>query len=202
MATPNPLPPRPKPVVLHDRAMDNLRFIRETMERSAVFTAVPGWGTVGVGAIGLAAAAYASRQASPDAWLAVWLAAAALAGSTAAMSMGRKIGGSPQPSARPLRNFTMGLVPPAAAGALLTVALWSAGQYDLIAPVWLLTYGAGITTGGAFSVRAVPIMGLTFMALGAVAVVAPASWRDILLALGFGLMHIVFGLVIARKYGG
>ena len=202
MAAPSPLPPRPKPVVLHDRAMDNLRFIRETMERSAVFTAVPGWGAVAVGCIGLAAAAYASRQPTEEAWLGVWLAAAALATVMTAVSMARKINSAPQPSAKPLRNFALGLVPPATAGALLTVALWRGGAYHFMAPLWLLSYGAGITTGGAFSVRAVPIMGLTFMALGSVAVFAPPAWRDALLAAGFGLTHVVFGLVIARKHGG
>jgi hypothetical protein len=202
MASPQPLHPRPQPVVLHDRAMDNLRFIRETMERSAVFTAVPGWGSVGVGAIGAVAAILSSQQPSKDGWLAAWLAAAALAGATAGASMGWKINRSPQPSSRPLRNFALGLVPPAAVGALLTVALWRAGAYELIAPVWLLTYGAGITTGGAFSVRAVPIMGLTFMALGSLALFAEPRWHDALLGAGFGATHIVFGLVIARKYGG
>lgn len=202
MASPHPIPPRPQPVVLHDKAMDNLRFIRETMERSAVFTAVPGWGTVGVGAIGLAAAALATRQTSPEAWLAVWLAAAALAGATTGVSMGRKISRSPQPSVRPLRNFTLGLLPPAAAGALLTVALWRAGAFALIPAVWLLTYGAGIMTGGAFSVKPVPVMGLTFMTLGAAALFVPAGWGDWLLGAGFGAAHVVFGLVIARKYGG
>ncbi|MEZ5393444.1 MAG: hypothetical protein R2724_11355 [Bryobacterales bacterium] len=196
------MPPRPEPVVLHDKAMDNLRFIRETMERSAVFTAVPGWGAVGVGGIGLTAAAFGSRQATPEAWLAVWLAAAALAATAAGVSMGRKIGRSPQPSSRPLRNFTLGLLPPAAAGALLTVALWQAGAFELIPAVWLLTYGAGIMTGGAFSVKAVPVMGLTFMALGAAALFVPPGWADWLLGAGFGATHVVFGLVIARKYGG
>ena len=188
--------------MLHDRAMENLRFIRETMERSAVFTAVPGWGAAGVGAVGIVAAALAARQPSPEGWLAIWLAAAALAAVVTSVSMGRKIARSPQPSSRPLRNFALGLVPPAAVGALLTVASWRAGALDVIPAVWLLTYGAGIITGGAFSVRAVPIMGLTFMVLGSIALFAPATAHDVLLGAGFGLTHVVFGLVIARKYGG
>ncbi len=188
--------------MLHDRAMDNLQFIRETMERSAVFTAVPGWGAVGVGCVGGAAAAFGARQATQEGWLAVWLAAAALAAVAAGLSMSRKLARSPQPSARALRNFALGLVPPAAVGALLTVALWRGGAIELIPAVWLLTYGAGIVTGGAFSVKAVPIMGLTFMVLGALALFAPPSAHHLLLGAGFGLAHVVFGLVIARKYGG
>jgi len=167
-----------------------------------VFTAVPGWGAAGVGGVGLAAATLGSRQNNAEGWLAVWLSAAALAAVATGVSMGRKLRRSPQHSARPLRNVALGILPPAAVGALLTIALWRQGAMDLIAPVWLLTYGAGITTGGAFSVKAVPIMGLTFMALGTVALWAPRAWHDLLLGAGFGLAHIVFGLVIARKYGG
>lgn len=182
--------------------MENLRFIRETMERSAVFTAVPGWGAVGVGCVGLAAAALASRQETPEGWLAVWLAAAALAVVGTGASMARKLKSCPQRSARPLRNVALGLIPPAAAGALLTVALWRDGALHLVPPVWLLSYGAGIMTGGAFSVKAVPIMGLTFMCLGTAALFAPLGWGDVMLGAGFGAAHVIFGIVIARKHGG
>ena len=67
---------------------------------------------------------------------------------------------------------------------------------------WLLCYGAAITSGGAFSVRPVPFMGAAFIALGALAFAAPADWGHFFMAAGFGALHIIFGLVIARNYGG
>ena len=127
-----------QPHPLHDRAMDNLRFIRETMERAGAFTAVPGWGQVAVGGTALAAAVLAARQPSVELWLATWL----------------------------------------------------------------LSYGAGVATAGAFSVRIVPVMGLCFMLVGVVALFGHPAWGNWCMAAGFGGLHIVFGAVIARRYGG
>jgi hypothetical protein len=85
---------------------------------------------------------------------------------------------------------------------VLTFVLYQRGLSQLLPAVWLLLYGAGITSGGAFSVRVVPVMGMAFLALGSVATLAPAGLADLLLALGFGGFHIAFGWVIARRYGG
>jgi hypothetical protein len=71
-----------------------------------------------------------------------------------------------------------------------------------MAPVWILLYGAAVVTGGAFSVRIVPVMGWIFMAIGALAFALPAGFENILMGASFGVVHLVFGLIIARRYGG
>ena len=192
-ATPNPVP---------DPAAD-LRFIRDTMERSASFTAVPGWGQVILGLTALASAWLAARQSNSAAWLKVWLAEALLAALIAVISTRWKANRRGLPLfTGPGRRVALGLFPPLIAGALITFLLDRAGLDSALAPAWLLLYGAGIITGGAYSVSIVPVMGLCFMATGALAVVAPAAWANYFLAAGFGGLHIIFGFLIARRHGG
>jgi len=191
--------PRP----LRDRAIDNLRFIRETMERAAAFTAVPGWGQVGVGATALAAAALAARQPTVELWLVTWLAEAVVALALGGWALARKAHAANDPIlSGPARRFGLSFVPPLAAGGLLTVALYRAGVVQALPATWLMMYGVGVTTAGAFSVRIVPVMGLCFMLLGVVALFGPPPWGNWFMAAGFGGLHIVFGVIIARRYGG
>lgn len=197
-----PVPDRPR--ALDEYALDNLRFIRHTMESAASFTAVPGWGGVAMGATALAAAVVAAeRVASFRSWLLVWMAEAALALGIGILAMTRKARrvGVPVLS-RPARKFALGLAPPLVAGALLTVVFYRAGLAAYVPGIWLLLYGAGVVTGGASSVPAVPVMGVCFMALGGAAFFAPAAWGNWFLAAGFGALQIVFGITIARRYGG
>jgi hypothetical protein len=203
MATVEPLRRRAQPVPLEDHALDHLRYIRETMERAGSFTAVPGWGGVAMGATALAAAGFASHAASRIAWLTGWLLEGAIAIAIGFLSMYRKAraAGLPLWSA-PLRKFLFSFAPPLIAGAALTVALWRAEAFASIAGVWLALYGAGITAGGAFSVRVVPVMGVCFLGFGVAALFSPVAWGDVWLGAGFGGLHILFGAIIARKYGG
>ena len=204
MAQPDPFRPDPdKTIELDVHARDNLRFIRETMERAASFTAVPGWGGVAMGITALGAAVVASRQASRNAWLLTWmteaLVAVGIAGWTTLLkarhaNLSLLVG--------PGRKFALSFAPPIFAGAMLTVVLYQAGVSSAIPGMWLLLYGTGVATGGAFSIRVVPLMGLCFIVLGTVALFCPASWGNVFLAIGFGAFHIVFGAVIARRYGG
>lgn len=201
MASPHRIPRPAEP--LHARAIDDLSFIRKTMERATAFTAVPGWGGFAMGATALFAALLAARTDSAEQWLACWLLASAAALLIGGWSMALKArrAGTPVMS-HSGRQFVLSFLPPLAVGALLTVVLIREGLYQSLPGTWLLLYGTGIVTGGAFSVRAVPVMGLCFMALGAAALFGPVSWGNPLMAAGFGGLHIVFGLLIARRYGG
>ena len=194
---------RREPIPIDARAADHLRYIRETMERAGEFTAVPGWGGVTIGLTALGAALLAAKQSSGQAWALVWLAEAFVAvaiAAPAAATKARRVNTSL--FSGPGRKFVLSFAPPIVVGALLTLALFHLGIFASLPGVWLLLYGTAIITGGAFSVRAVPIMGLCLMTLGAAALFAPQSWGNLFMAAGFGLVHIAFGVWIALRYGG
>ncbi len=196
-----PPPPEPPPA-LHDRAIDNLRFIRETMERAGSFTAISGWGIVAVGVVALAASWLAALRPDPAWGAIVWLCAAPV---SLAVSLGwtlRKARRSGESLVSgPARRLVLSFAPPMLAGALLTAVLLRDGHTTILPGLWLLVYGAAVVVGGAYSVRVLPAMGACFMGLGAVALVAP-SLGPILLAVGFGGLHIAFGFQVARRHGG
>lgn len=184
-------------------AADDLRFIRQTLATAGSFTAVSGRGQMLVGATALVAAGLSRNLFLGSGWMKVWLAEAALAIAITVWASERKARrlGVPLVSAV-ARKFVLALLPPLVAGAALTVALWFSGHRHMVPGVWLLLYGTAVVTGGSFSVRAVPLMGYCFMVLGAVALALPLGWAWLLLAAGFGGLHIVFGAVIAKRYGG
>lgn len=194
---------RPVLVALEDRAADNLRFIRETMERAGSFTAVPGRGGVAIGFTALVAAVVASHQPTKSRWIFVWLAEAALAMVLALLSVAQKARAARVPLfSGPGRKFALGFAPPIIVGALLTAALYRDGEIRLLPGMWLLLYGTAVVSGGSFSVRVVPMMGVCFIVLGAAAIISPVSWGNGYMMAGFGGLQILFGLIIAKKYGG
>lgn len=184
------------------RALDDLRYIRETMERSSTFTATSGWGQVLMGATAIAAATIAARQSSPSRWLTVWIAEALLAVAIAFIAIFRKARRAGLPvTSGPGRKFALGFLPCVIVAIPLTVALARLGLTSVLPAVWLLLYGAGVITGGAFSIPLLPAMGLSFLLAGTIALFDPAS-GNLLMAAGFGGLHILFGLGIAVKHGG
>lgn len=193
---------KPMPA-LHDRAMDNLRYIRETMERATPFTGISGWGEMAIGATALVASVIAAQQPTFYSWVAIWLAEALISLLIAGWSMDRKARAAQVPLfSGSGRKAVFSLAPPVIAGGLLTIVLVRAGLTDAVPGVWLLLYGTGVITGGMFSVRAVPAMGLCFMVLGAVALFSPPAFANWFMAAGFGGLHLLFGAIIVRRYGG
>ena len=203
MSKVSPIRKLPDPPALHDRAMDNLRFIRETMERASAFTAVPGWGLVVVGMIAMFGAQLTTQVIFQKRWLLSWMGIALVSLGISLFAMNRKAKALESSLlSTPARKFLLSLTPPLFSGALLTIIIWEIKRPDFLPGMWLLLYGTGVVTAGAFSVRIVPVMGLCFMLLGAFTLFCPWAWGNYLMAIGFGVFHIVFGIVIARKYGG
>jgi hypothetical protein len=183
--------------------MENLKFIRRTMEVSGSFTAVPGWGLVAVGVTAIGAAMIANQQGSVEKWLEVWIGEAIIGLAISLWSMYAKATRTGvMLLAAPARRFVFGLAPPLICGAILTPILYRADAGSALTGVWLLLYGTAVVTGGTFSIRIVPVMGACFMALGLAALVTPAAWSLVWMLAGFAGLHIVFGFLIARNYGG
>ncbi len=190
------------PIPIDRRAADNLRFIRDTMERASSFTAVPGWGGVAIGLTALCAGALAVSR-SPHDSVVIWLKEAFLAlvlAFVALRSKSKRLDLSLQSQAA--RRALLSFVPPLVAGAALTAALFRQGDFSVLPGVWLALYGAAVVTGGAFSVRIVPVMGLCFLGAGALSLACPGAWGNWFLIFGFGGLHIAFGAAIARRHGG
>ena len=205
MATVRPL--RPPPVerdpALSDRALDNLRFIRETMERAGTFTAISGWGIVAVGVVAMVAAFVARLRPTVEWRVGTWIVTAAACIALSLWATARKARRSELSMVSgPAQKLALAFAPAMVVGALLTGALLRVGANDLLPGVWLLLYGTAVVAGGAFSVRIIPVMGLSFMVLGAAALFTPPAVGETLMVGGFGLVHVVFGTQIARRHGG
>ncbi len=192
-----------KVVSINQRAIENLKYIRETMERAGSFTAVPGWGGILMGISALLTALVSSRLPTPESWFAAWLGEAALAMSIGGWAMVQKSKAVESPLLYgPGKKFALSLCPAMFAGAVITGVLYQHRLFALMPGLWLLQYGVAVVTGGAFSVRVVPIMGLSFMVLGGAALFCPFEYANWFMAAGFGFLQIGFGIVIARRYGG
>lgn len=192
-----------EPAPIRDHALSNLRYIREAMERASSFTSIPGWGGVAVGITAIAAAVLAHRYGLSREWMLVWLGEAVLAAAIAGVTMVRKAARS-HVSFRgaPARRFFISYFAPIVAGAALTIFLAQHGFHTALPAAWLLLYGASFVSSGAYSIPVVPVMGVCFMLLGITACFVPFAAANVLLGVGFGGLHVIFGWVIATRYGG
>jgi hypothetical protein len=192
-----------EPARIHVHAMENLRFIRETMERAGAFTAVPGWGGVLMGVTAVIASIVSGPPDGTLRWVTIWFAEAAVAIAIAVVTTVHKARRSGVAlTSAPAQRFALAYAPSLVAGMVLTAVFAATGLAARLPGCWLLLYGTALTAGGAFSVRIVPVMGSGFMALGIIAFAVPAEWGHWLMAAGFGGLHVGCGWLIARKYGG
>ncbi len=192
-----------QPPSLHGRAADNLEFIRDAMQRSTEFTAVPGYGGALMGATAVGATIIASMQANSRTWLITWLVEAFLAFFIGLGMMWQKSKlVETSLVSTPARKFALGFAPPLVAGIIITWLLVSNYLFEFLHTAWLTLYGSAVITGGAYSVRAVPVLGWLFVALGAASMFVSTDYANWFMGAGFGGLHIIFGLIIARKYGG
>jgi len=188
---------------LHERALDDLRFIRQTMEQAAAFTAFSGRSLVVIGVTAMLAAVIAPVAPGTGTWLLIWIGEAVLALTIGVAAALQKTHAAGEPLwSGPAMKFSFSVAPSLAVGALLTAAVAGTAMAKLLPGVWLLLYGGGLVSGGMFSLRVVPVVGAGFMVIGAVALFAPVESGNLLLAAGFGALHVVLGVVVARKYGG
>ncbi len=202
-ATPQRRTPTTKPTPIDAGAVENLRYIRNTIEAAGTFTTVPGKGCIAMGITALAAAALESVPDLASSWLQIWVGAAIMAAAAALFFMEEKAkaqGLSLRSAVA--RRFFMTLVPAFLAGGVLTAALVDDVARSSITGLWLLLYGCGLAACGVFAIPAVLVAGLAFMAFGTVALGLPAAWSPAILALGFGGLHIALGVIILRDHGG
>jgi hypothetical protein len=184
-----------------ESAKDTLAYIRRTMESASSFTAVSGWGLITVGFVGLVAS-WIARQGAQPADLRIWIPTAAISVVIAAISNIAKARRTNVPIwSGAIRRLVWVIAPALTAGAVLTVALTVDGDYHLLPGMWLALYGAGVTAGAEFSIRAIRWMGVSLLALGAIGLLQPA-WGLVLLACGFGGLHVLIGLDIVFRHGG
>jgi hypothetical protein len=156
-----------------------------------------------MGATAFVASYLALRQPSIEAWLAVWLGEALVAVTIALVAMHGKASRLETPIfSLPGRRLFVGLLPALFAGGVMTVALVRSGDTRQISGVWLLLYGVAVMQAGTFSVPTIPVMGAVFVLIGAIALPLPWFWANVMLAVGFGLVHIAFGYYIAWRHGG
>jgi hypothetical protein len=190
------------PISIETRALGTLAYIKRSIESSGSM-AVPGTAGVVMGCIGMLAAIAASTSRWAPHWAAIWM----LGGATAFVGGGALMAREAAQSGHarylgPVRKFLLCLCPALFAGAVLTGVLWRAGLMGLLPGTWLLLYGCAVLSAStvtiASTMRLIGIMGALFVGLGCLAFVSPAKMHTALLGVGFGVLHIVFGLLVGR----
>ena len=195
--------PSASPPALSDRAIENLRYIREAMERAEPVTIISGWGIAAAGGVAFVATAATVRMPMGTRWIVTWVTAAVVAFAVSLGGTMRKANRNETPFlSAATQRLALAFFPGMFIAAILTGALLRIGLRELVVPLWLLAYGAAVTAAGMFSVRIIPVMGVCFILLGTLAAFFPRGFETWFMAAGFGALHVLFGVLIARRYGG
>jgi hypothetical protein len=187
---------------LHEKAEDNLRYIRDSMESATSFTGVSGKGYIIAGASALFAAWLAAQQSSQTLWLLIWMAELIIA--TAFMlfmtvQKAKRQGESLWSTNG--KKLMFAFFPAMTVGGVLTLAFYLQGNISWLPGIWLSLYGAAVMTAGAYSVAIIPVMGALFLLLGSTVLLTDFS-TNLALGIGLGGLHIVFGYFVWRDHGG
>jgi hypothetical protein len=190
------------PVPIESRALGTLAYIRTSIESSSSMD-VPGMAGIVMGIIGVLAAIVVSLPRLAPHWLEIWLFAAPVALLFGGALMARQIARRGHTRyLGPARKFLLCLCPALLAGAVLTWVLWATRMTSVIPGMWLLLYGCAVLSASTVTIagiaRLICVMGALFVALGSMTFVLPTTMHTVMLGLGFGVLHIIFGILIGR----
>ena len=194
---------KPSNSIVDHQAENQLRYIRDVMSRATTFTAVPGKGMVLMGIIAVAASVVALNSIGTNIWIVAWLGAVLVApviGFVALVRKARRTGTSLRSGVG--QKFIVSFSSCMVVGLALSIGVWRVDQVALLPAIWMLMYGAGTVTGGALSIKVIPLMGTLFIVFGVGALFTSPFWGNVLMAVTFGGLHLIFGSIIARYYGG
>ncbi len=202
-----------------DEAQARMQEIQRIMERATLFTLLPGTAAVIGGLLVLAgcAVSYAMIRSldfaeilhlpleHQAAFCVMWFAVGVL-GVLVEVVLTSRAAARQQlvPPDRPMRVAAFSLTPSVIVAMVLTFKFLipvepRPEEIRYIVPVWMMLYGTGVYTAGLFSIRPPRILGLTFLALGVVALLAVPQYGVVSAAVSFGLLHIVFGFYVLGK---
>lgn len=179
------------------KALQNLAFVRETMENAGAFTTVPGWGMVAIGFSAMVTSFITIFISNPVIWMSIWILEAIIAiaiGLTSISLKNNKLGLTILHGIG--LRFMINLCIPILAAVPLSFVLWKHNLTFHMPDVWLLLYGTSIITAGSYSLRLVLFMGCSFFALGCIGMLFPVIPKDALMFFGFGVFHCLFGMLI------
>jgi len=189
-------------VAIDSHALGTPNYIRASIEAAGAF-AVPGIAGIAMGLVGAGATVVASVPPFAAHWLQVWVLAAVAASAIGVVLVARQPARGFILYRGPARKFVLSLCPALFAGVVLTTVFWQAGLISLIPGMWLLLYGCAVLSASlmtsAAMVRLIVLMGALFVVYGTIVFQLPLRWHNYTLGFGFGVLHLLFGILIGRN---